>query len=131
MEVSNVLVLQRNVGQPVRLVLGGVVVWVMIGRHEITGKQQLLVEAPPGVEIARDEVLPADERMACHPAAHRFRHLLSGPVVGRAAAAPRACALTALRKEAALAVLKADDAGEARTLLGGLLRAIDRESSAT
>lgn len=71
------LVLKRNGYQPVRLRLAGVDVWVMIGRTPETGQQQLLIEAPPEVEIVRDELLPHSERLVCQNLAEDYRHLIA------------------------------------------------------
>lgn len=65
------LILQRNIYQPVRLRVNGVEVWIMIGRKD-NGAQQLLIEAPENVEIIRDELLPHPERAVCQPFADEW-----------------------------------------------------------
>ncbi len=80
------LVLERNVGEPIRLVVNGIEIFIMIGRKHSTGDLQLLIEAPRDkVTIMRDELLPVNERMVCHPNAYRFRHLINAPIQGNAA----------------------------------------------
>lgn len=57
------LSLTRKVGQRVRLrAPDGTVVWVVLYEVESGGKARIAFDAPPGVEVLREELLPEGER---------------------------------------------------------------------
>jgi sRNA-binding carbon storage regulator CsrA len=59
----SMLVVSRHVGERVRLKLGETVVWLTCCDTQ-PGRMKLAIEAPPEVGIAREELLPPEERHA-------------------------------------------------------------------
>ena len=71
------LTLTRNQFQPVRLKVGDVEIWVMIGASAGDGSLQLVFDAPPEVRIERNEILPPIDRMESRSVvSHGLRDLI-------------------------------------------------------
>jgi sRNA-binding carbon storage regulator CsrA len=58
--------LNRGMGDAIRIRVGEVHVWVRISRDDvpIAERVRLVIDAPPDVEIVREELLPPGEQQA-------------------------------------------------------------------